>query len=180
MFLNDVHELLNYCNAAKDKLAERDQKQVDFEDMSTSLQAIMLEKERILHPNKGSANMNISEFMTDKMNDHNRARNERLFRLDTKIKELEENVAKANDDNNSYSSQMIKEYDIFQRAREIELKQGLTAYADCHIDFYKKVFLFMCLLFKLRSNPLFLSLYPFRAYPFGKTFYQSWISLRID
>ncbi|KAI7892498.1 uncharacterized protein EV154DRAFT_537471 [Mucor mucedo] len=138
LFLNDVHELLNYCNAAKDKLAERDQKQVDFEDMSTSLQAIMLEKERILHPNKGSANMNISEFMTDKMNDHNRARNERLFRLDTKIKELEENVAKANDDNNSYSSQMIKEYDIFQRAREIELKQGLTAYADCHIDFYKK------------------------------------------
>lgn len=139
LFLNDVHELLNYCNAAKDKLAERDQKQVDFEDMSTSLQAIMLEKERILHPNKGSGNMNISEFMTDKMNDHNRARNERLFRLDTKIKELEENVAKANDDNNSYSSQMIKEYDIFQRTREIELKQGLTAYADCHIDFYKKV-----------------------------------------
>lgn len=131
---------MNYCNAAKDKLAERDQKQVDFEDMSTALQAIMLEKERILHPNKHSGGgMNISEFMADKMNDHNQARNERIFRLDTKIKELEECVAKANDDNNSYSSQMIKEYEIFQRAREAELKQGLTAYADCHIDFYKKV-----------------------------------------
>lgn len=137
--MNDVHELLNYCSAAKDKLAERDQKQVDFEDMSTALQAIMLEKERILHPNKHLGGGNISEFMTDKMNDHNRAKNERLFRLDAKIKELEESVAKANDDNNSYSSQMMKEYDIFQKAREFELKQGLTAYADCHIDFYKKV-----------------------------------------
>jgi sorting nexin-4 len=34
---------------------------------------------------------------------------------------------------------MIREFDIFQRARETELKQGLAAYADCHIDFYKKV-----------------------------------------
>jgi sorting nexin-4 len=34
---------------------------------------------------------------------------------------------------------MIKEFEIFQKAREAELKQGLAAYADCHIDFYKKV-----------------------------------------
>lgn len=33
----------------------------------------------------------------------------------------------------------MKEFEIFQKAREIELKQGLAAYADCHIDFYKKV-----------------------------------------
>lgn len=47
-------------------------------------------------------------------------------------------MAKANDENNNYSNQMIKEYQIFKRAKEAELKQGLAAYADCHIDFYKK------------------------------------------
>lgn len=125
-------------------MEERDQKQVEFEDMSTALQSIVIERERILYPGKnlGSANghsKNISEFMTDKMNDQTKAKNERLFRLETKIKELQDHVAKANDENNNYSNQMIKEYEIFQKARETELKQGLAAYADCHIDFYKKV-----------------------------------------
>lgn len=142
LFLNDVHELLNYCNAAKEQLLERDQKQVDFEDASTALQSIVLERERILYPGKNmgtTVGMNITELMTDKMSDTSKTRNERVLRLESKIKEFQDQVAKANDVNNSYSSQMIKEFEIFQRAREAELKQGLAAYADCHIDFYKKV-----------------------------------------
>lgn len=142
LFLNDVHELLNYCNAAKEQLLERDQKQVDFEDSSTALQSIVLERERILYPGKNmgtTVGMNITELMTDKMSDSSKTRNERVLRLESKIKELQDQVAKANDINNSYSSQMIKEFEIFQKAREAELKQGLAAYADCHIDFYKKV-----------------------------------------
>ncbi|OAC98009.1 hypothetical protein MUCCIDRAFT_150586 [Mucor lusitanicus CBS 277.49] len=141
LFLNDVHELLNYCNAAKEQLLERDQKQVDFEDASTALQSIVLERERILYPGKNmgtTVGMNITELMTDKMSDTSKTRNERVLRLESKIKEFQDQVAKANDVNNSYSSQMIKEFEIFQRAREAELKQGLAAYADCHIDFYKK------------------------------------------
>ncbi|KAI9261894.1 hypothetical protein EDC94DRAFT_659628 [Helicostylum pulchrum] len=141
LFLNDIHELLNYCNSTKGKLHERDQKQVEFEELSNTLQTIMIEKDRILHPYKqhgGGGGANIAELMTDKMNDHQRAKNERVFRLEARIKELEDSVAKANDDNNSYSNQMVKEYDIFESARQTELKQGLSAYADCHIDFYKK------------------------------------------
>lgn len=140
LFLNDVHELLNYCNAAKEQLEERDQKQVEFEDMSSALQNSVLERERILYPGKnlGSSSKNITEFMTDKMNDQTKAKNERIYRIENKIKELQENVAKANDENNNYSNQMMKEYEIFQKAREAELRQGLAAYADCHIDFYKK------------------------------------------
>lgn len=45
----------------------------------------------------------------------------------------------ANDANNTFSSQMIKEYDVFKKTRTVELKQGLAAYADCHVDFYQKV-----------------------------------------
>ncbi|KAI8380192.1 hypothetical protein BD560DRAFT_453284 [Blakeslea trispora] len=151
MFLNDIHELLNYCEATKEQLTERDQKQVQFEDVSTALQSIVLERERILYPGKNLGHGiqhtgAITEFMTDKMMDQGRAKSERVLRLESKIKEvmslaentLEEQVAKANDENNFYSNQMVKEFEIFQRAREIELKQGLAAYADCHIDFYKK------------------------------------------
>ncbi|CEP13087.1 hypothetical protein [Parasitella parasitica] len=158
-FLNDVHELLNYCNAAKDQLTERDQQQVYFEDSSTALQSVVLERERILYPGKNmgstAAGMSIAELMTDKMSDSNKTRNERVLRLEAKIKELQDLVAKANDINNSYSNQMIKEFEIFQRAREAELKQGLSAYADCHIDFYKKVRhadLFIIIIYAAKSH----------------------------
>lgn len=126
-------------------MEERDQKQVEFEDMSSALQNSVLERERILYPGKnlGSSSKNITEFMTDKMNDQTKAKNERIYRIESKIKELQESVAKANDDNNNYSNQMMKEYEIFQKARESELRQGLAAYADCHIDFYKKVYFFL-------------------------------------
>jgi sorting nexin-4 len=73
-------------------LTERDQKQVNFEDMSTALQSVVLERERLLYPGKNLGNhtsgMNISEFMTDKMADAGRARSERVIRLESKIKEV--------------------------------------------------------------------------------------------
>lgn len=33
---------------------------------------------------------------------------------------------------------MIKEFKVFQKTKTLELKQGLLAYADCHIEFYEK------------------------------------------
>ncbi|KAI7897773.1 uncharacterized protein BX663DRAFT_490602 [Cokeromyces recurvatus] len=133
LFLNDVHELINYCHATKEQLIERDQKQVNFEDVSAALQSIVLERERLLYPGKNlgraaAGNMNITDIMQDKMSDNGKARTERL----------QDEVTKANDISNKYSSQMMKEYEIFKKSKEIELKQGLAAYADCHIDFYKK------------------------------------------
>ncbi|KAI9262782.1 hypothetical protein BY458DRAFT_514984 [Sporodiniella umbellata] len=140
-FLNDMHELLNYCHAIKSQLNTRDYKQIAFEDMSSDLQSIVFERERILQPGKffgHSSGMNITEFMTDKMTDSDRTRSEKVMRLEFKIKQLEECVAKANDDNNHYSAQMTKEFDLFQQARQMELKHSLAVYADSHIDFYKK------------------------------------------
>ncbi|KAF7723006.1 intercellular trafficking and secretion [Apophysomyces ossiformis] len=146
IFLNDIHELLAYCNSVKEVLHERDQKQVDFEELSSYLQRAVQERERILYPGRNmgdNSGLNITEFMADKMNevrgtDTNRARQERLMRLELRIKELEEEVARTNDINNSFSSQMNREFEIFQNAKTIELKQGFSLYADCHIEFYQK------------------------------------------
>ncbi|PHZ16749.1 uncharacterized protein RHIMIDRAFT_65625 [Rhizopus microsporus ATCC 52813] len=141
LFLNDLHELLNYCHAAKEQLTERDMKQVTFEDMTVDLQSVVLERERILYPGKNfgsTSGMNITEFMTDKMTDIGKARNEKLLRLELKIKQMQQTVAKANDENNNYSNQMVKEFELFKQAKQTELKQSLAAYADCHIEFYTK------------------------------------------
>ncbi|KAG0174952.1 intercellular trafficking and secretion [Apophysomyces sp. BC1034] len=146
LFLNDIHELLAYCNVVKEVLHERDQKQVDFEELSDYLQRAIQERERILYPGRtmgDTSGLNITEFMADKMNevrgnDINRARQERLMRLELRIKELQDEVARTNDINNTFSSQMNREFDIFQKAKTAELKEGLALYADCHIEFYQK------------------------------------------
>lgn len=66
-------------------------KQVTFEDMTVDLQSVILERERILYPGKNfgsTSGMNITEFMTDKMTDIGKARNEKLLRLELKIKQV--------------------------------------------------------------------------------------------
>ncbi|KAL0079958.1 hypothetical protein J3Q64DRAFT_1751999 [Phycomyces blakesleeanus] len=145
LFLNEIHELLAYCHSAKAALRARDQKQVEFEALSGYLQQAVQERERTLYPTRYSSgsSLNITDFFTEKLNevrgiDVQRARREKLEKLDHKIKELEGEVARANDISNSFSSQVLKESDIFEKAKNKELKQGLTAYADSHIDFFKK------------------------------------------
>ncbi|KAI9253166.1 hypothetical protein BY458DRAFT_559103 [Sporodiniella umbellata] len=141
LFLNKLHEVYNYCNVAKEKLAERDEKQVTFENMSTELQAIVLEREKALYPGTDlgtTLGTDITETVTDKIVDMGKARTEKIAKLESKINQLGQLVAKAADDNNSYSTQMIKEFRLFTDTKESELKQSLVAYADCYIEFYGK------------------------------------------
>ncbi|KAJ8655823.1 hypothetical protein O0I10_008487 [Lichtheimia ornata] len=111
LFLNDLHELLAYCQAVKDVLQRRDESQIDFEELSVYLQRTLAEREK--HPEKSAE-------------------------LEPKIKELEAEVAKTSDITNEFSEQMTEEFEIFQKSKATELKQGMLAYADSHIDFYTK------------------------------------------
>ena len=68
-----------------------------------------------------------------------RARREKLARLERKISSLESEVATANDVSNGFSEQVVKEFEVFNQAKTEELKQGLVAYADSHIKFFETV-----------------------------------------
>ncbi|KAI8328053.1 hypothetical protein BC941DRAFT_445716 [Chlamydoabsidia padenii] len=143
-YLNNIRELLTYCQAMKEQLQQCDQKQLDFEALSTYLQQLGLERERLLHPGQQMGGTpSVSDFMADKMSEMKgnklpQTRKERLTRLQFKLEQLEQDVSLANDANNTYSNQMIKEYHTFQQTRVVELKQGLAAYADCRVDFFRK------------------------------------------
>lgn len=151
-FLNEIHALLAYCSAAKEVLKARDQKQLDFEELSNYLQQTIHERERTQFPGRkyndrgGSVvggGMQITEYVTDKINEvrgvnMEKLRREKLSNLERRINELREEVTKANDESNGFSSQVVKEFEVFQKTKTLELKQGLIAYADCHIAFYEK------------------------------------------
>ena len=72
----------------------RDQKQLDFEELSAYLHRTIQERERTMHPGRHlDGGINISELVTDKINevrgiDMERARREKLGRLERKINEV--------------------------------------------------------------------------------------------
>ncbi|KAF1801142.1 hypothetical protein FB192DRAFT_1284935 [Mucor lusitanicus] len=149
-FLNEIHELLAYCHAAKDVLKARDQKQLDFEELSVYLHQTVQLRDRTQYPGRkyndrgmAAGGLYISDYVTDKLNEvrgvnMERARREKLSKLEMRVKELQDEVTRANDDSNGFSNQVIKEFEVFQKTKTLELKQGLLAYADCHIEFYQK------------------------------------------
>lgn len=53
--------------------------------------------------------------------------------------QLESEVARTSDITNNFSEQMTTEFVTFEKMKNAELKEGLAAYADSHIDFYRKV-----------------------------------------
>jgi sorting nexin-4 len=77
-------------------LRVRDQKQVDFEELSNYLQHTVAERERTLYPGRrleGSGGVNITGFLADKVKevrgvDMVQAKQEKLERLEQKIKEV--------------------------------------------------------------------------------------------
>ncbi|ORZ25085.1 hypothetical protein BCR42DRAFT_399352 [Absidia repens] len=149
LYLNQIHELLSYCRSAKAVLRDRDQKQMDFEDLSTYLQQAMQDKERTKHPGRSLNNgadggsINIPELVMDKIKevrgmDMERARREKLVHLEMKIKELQDEVARTNDISHDFSEQVVDEYNLFQQNKTNEIKRGFTAYADSHVEFYQK------------------------------------------
>ncbi|KAJ3059315.1 intercellular trafficking and secretion, partial [Quaeritorhiza haematococci] len=89
-YLNSIREYISYCQSVKDVLKLRDQKQVDFEELSSYLQTHMAEQERTMNPTLHKATF--TSFLKDKMQelrgeDKEKARISKLGRLQDKITE---------------------------------------------------------------------------------------------
>lgn len=69
----------------------RDQKQLDFEELSEYLQSSLVEREKILHPRPGD--YNLTDYVTGKLNevrggDADKLRREKILRLNERIREV--------------------------------------------------------------------------------------------
>ncbi|ORY91850.1 hypothetical protein BCR43DRAFT_462823 [Syncephalastrum racemosum] len=145
LFMNELHELLAYCEAVKQVLRKRDDSQIDFEELSVYLQRGIHERDRLVREGSASDNPKLAEvelriqeveyglgfvFVLCLLI--------RFFLLLLFAQQLENEVARTSDITNNFSDQMTTEFETFEKAKNAELKDGLAAYADSHIDFYKK------------------------------------------
>jgi sorting nexin-4 len=95
-FLVHLHSLLTYSHANRAVLKLRDQKQLDYEELSDYLSGVTGERERlaaVISGHAGSSGLGLSAYLKDKMEalrggDDDKSRVEKMKKLDAKIKEV--------------------------------------------------------------------------------------------
>ncbi|KIK70736.1 hypothetical protein GYMLUDRAFT_184654 [Collybiopsis luxurians FD-317 M1] len=144
-FLLQLHSLLSYSHANRAVLKLRDQKQLDFEELSDYLSGVSSERDRlaaIISGHAGSSGLGLGAYLKDRVDairgaDDDRSRVEKMKKLDVKIKELQEAVTTAHETSDAFSDETLREQHVFQRAKEAEMKEMLGNLAEGQIEFYK-------------------------------------------
>ncbi|KAF9133047.1 intercellular trafficking and secretion [Mortierella sp. 14UC] len=142
-FLSQLHECLAYCNSVKSVLKLRDQKQLDFEELSDFLQQQTAERDRLMSNGRLGGSATIGGFFQQKMDeikgvDQERAKQDKLKRVGEKIHELQDAVEKSNDISVAVSNETVKEYEIFQLQKTKDLRQALLDYSSGRVEFFEK------------------------------------------
>ena len=94
--LTHLHSLLVYSHANRAVLKLRDQKQLDFEELSDYLSGVTSERDRlaaVINGHAGSTGLGLGAYLKDRVDairgaDDDRSRVERMRKLDIKIKEV--------------------------------------------------------------------------------------------
>jgi sorting nexin-4 len=165
-FLIRLHSLLQYSHANRAVLRLRDQKQLDFEELSDYLSGVTAERDRlaaVISGHAGSASgLGLGAYLKDKVDalrglDDDQARVQKMKKLDGKIKEvqpipnpthifvadacsqLQEAVTTAHETSDSFSDETLREQIIFRHAKQTEMKEMLGELAEGQIEFHRAV-----------------------------------------
>lgn len=162
-FIAHLHSLQTFAHSNRAVLKLRDQKQLDFEELSEYLSNVTAERERltaVINGHAGSSGLGLSAYLKDRVDalrgaDDDRSRVEKKRKLDAKIKEvgfeqsvevhvltgvqLQDAVTTAHETSDGFSEETLKEQVIFEYAKAAEMKEALGLLANGQIEFYKSV-----------------------------------------
>lgn len=147
-----LHAILSYSAAHRSVLKLRDQKQLDFEELTDYLSSVVSERDRLAslsspygagHGHGGVRGAGITGYLKDKVDhlrgvDEERTRVERMARLDGRIKELQDAVTLSHDVSVAFSDEVMKENRVFHMAKDQEMKDLLGSYADGQVEMWKR------------------------------------------
>ena len=156
-FLAQAHSLLAYIESHQATIKLRDQKQLDFEALSSYLGNVVSERDRLAALSNGhtSAPVGISTYLRDQVDrlrgtDDIHTRRERMRKMDVKIKEvrrealldahpqLQDAVTNAHETSTDFSDEVLKEHSVFELSKKEEMKEMLQSYADGQVEMFQQ------------------------------------------
>ena len=141
-YLGSLRDMVAYSGALKNLLKAREQKQLDFEQLTEYLNKGTAERDMLAKGhNHGAVLGGASGFIRSKIEDvrgvdHEQARRDRQRKLELRIDELTREVEMARSEAETFGEQVVREVDNFESVKRIEFKRQLGGLADAHIDFY--------------------------------------------
>ncbi len=165
-FLAHTHSLMQYSQSHRSVIKMRDQKQLDFEELSAYLSAVVAERDRLAALSTGHVGgaVGLGTYLRDQVDrirgtDDVHTRRERMRKLDGKIKEvcpgrflhaccswlitlpdpqLQDAVTTAHEVSTDFNEAILKEHAIFEISKRAEMQEMLGTYADGQVDLYRK------------------------------------------
>jgi sorting nexin-4 len=130
-----------YSAAVKNLLKAREQKQLDFEQLTEYLTKSTSDRDILAATHGAGSHTGPGGFIRSKIEDvrgvdHEQSRRERLRRLELRIEELTREVEEAKKTTEAFDEEVVKEVQDFERIKRIEFKSQFGALADAHVEFY--------------------------------------------
>ncbi|RCI12692.1 hypothetical protein L249_0660 [Ophiocordyceps polyrhachis-furcata BCC 54312] len=142
-YLGSLRDMQAYSLSLRQLLRAREQKQLDFEQLTEYLNKSTSERDG-LQTGSSSAASTPTAFIRAKIEDvrgvdHEQARRERLRKLELRVEELTSEVERARRTSHLFDDEVVKEVDDFERIKRAEFKAQLGGLADAHVAFYTAV-----------------------------------------
>ncbi|KAG6007519.1 Sorting nexin-4 [Claviceps pusilla] len=140
-YLGSLRDMQAFSLSLKNLLRAREQKQLDYEQLTEYLNKSTSERDSL---QSGYASSGAGSFIRAKIEDvrgvdHEQARRERQRKLELRVEELTNEVERARATSDMFDDEVVREVADFERIKKAEFKMQLGGLADAHISFYGSV-----------------------------------------
>ncbi|KAG6058547.1 Sorting nexin-4 [Claviceps sp. LM77 group G4] len=140
-YLGSLRDMQAFSLSLKNLLRAREQKQLDYEQLTEYLNKSTTERDAL---HSGASSSGPGSFLRAKIEDvrgvdHEQARRERLRKLELRVDELTHEVERARATSDLFDDEVVREVGDFERIKKAEFKTQLGGLADAHISFYAGV-----------------------------------------
>ncbi|KAL3235161.1 Sorting nexin-4 [Nakaseomyces bracarensis] len=137
-YLVDLKDLEHYIDSMKQTIKLKDQKQIDYEELSDYLTKSVKEKNNLISGYGGG------NFLTSKIEElagynQEASRREKINKLESTISSLTNELEIARKVADSFEQETLKEVKQFEQIKNDEMRDSLNNLADQHIKFYEKM-----------------------------------------
>jgi len=142
VYVGNIKGYINYCQSYKDTLKARDQKQMDYEGLSSYLKSYNDELKKYesnpAHISSGITSFVSRKFDEMKGNDPKSRREEKMDNLRKKIEELNPEVQKSEEDTKRFDDDITKEIEYFNNFQIMDFRKYLNDYIDIQVESHQK------------------------------------------